>query len=227
MCIYPELHNINLFSKIQNTHTHTHTHTHTCTHIYTLNDKKIILAHFWKPEAWIQSYRDKIKIWIRISPRAFRKEFTPFLFWLLKATVLLEWWPHKCNLCFCHQCPLWSVFFLHPLFKFNFNWRTVALQYHTGFFHTWAWISHRYRSISSFWTSLLPPSFSYPSKLLQGPGFSSLSHMANSHWLSILNMVHMFSWYCLPSSHLLLPPSTPPISIGLFSASASPLLPCK
>ena len=38
-------------------------------------------------------------------------------------------------------------------------------------------------------TSLPPPSPSQLSTLLQSPGLSSLSHTANSHWLSILHMV--------------------------------------
>ena len=37
--------------------------------------------------------------------------------------------------------------------------------------------------------SLEPPSPSHPSRLLQSPSWSSLSHVANSHWLSILHMV--------------------------------------
>ena len=48
---------------------------------------------------------------------------------------------------------------------------------------------------------------SHPSRLLQRPILSSLSHTANSHWLCILYMVvYMFPCYFLHSSHHLLPP---------------------
>ena len=48
------------------------------------------------------------------------------------------------------------------------------------------------------WTSLPPPTPSHPSRLLQSPGLLSLSHEANSHWLSILHMVMcMFPCYSL------------------------------
>ena len=40
-------------------------------------------------------------------------------------------------------------------------------------------------------TSLSPPTPSHPSRLLQSPSLSSLSHMANSHWLFILHMVEV------------------------------------
>ena len=60
-----------------------------------------------------------------------------------------------------------------------------------------------------------------PCRLLQSPSLSSLSHTANSHWLSILHMVvYMLLCYSLHSSHLLLPPHC--LSISLFSMSASP-----
>ena len=39
------------------------------------------------------------------------------------------------------------------------------------------------------WISLPPPSPSHPSRLLQCPCLNSLSHTANSQWLSILHMV--------------------------------------
>ena len=38
----------------------------------------------------------------------------------------------------------------------------------------------------------------HPSRLSQSPGFTSLNHMTNHHWLSILCMVvYMFPWYSL------------------------------
>ena len=54
------------------------------------------------------------------------------------------------------------------------------------FCQTSTWISHTY--IPSLWKlpSLSP---SHPSRLIQSPCLSFLSHTANSHWLSILYMV--------------------------------------
>ena len=43
--------------------------------------------------------------------------------------------------------------------------------------------------IPSLLNSLPPPSPSHPSKLIQRPSLSFLSHTANSRWLSILHMV--------------------------------------
>ena len=43
-----------------------------------------------------------------------------------------------------------------------------------------------------FWNSLPAPSPPHPSRLLQRPCLSFLSHTANSHWLSILHMVNFF-----------------------------------
>ena len=40
-----------------------------------------------------------------------------------------------------------------------------------------------------FWNSLPSPSPSHPSRLIQSPYLSFLSHTANSHWLSILHTV--------------------------------------
>ena len=81
----------------------------------------------------------------------------------------------------------WSYF----LKIFIFNW-LIALQYLFDFCHTSTWINHRYTCISSLLN--LPPTFhpSHPSRLLQSPSLSSLSHIANSHWLSIL---HMIVWF--------------------------------
>ena len=56
------------------------------------------------------------------------------------------------------------------------------------------------------WICLPPPILLHPSRLLQNPSLSSLSHIANSHWLSILHMVvYMLPCYSLHSSHPLLP----------------------
>ena len=83
-----------------------------------------------------------------------------------------------------------AVFFSYfKKFLFILNWKIITLQYCAGFCHTSAWISHRYMYVLSPWTSLPHPTPCYPSRLSQSPGLSSLSHMANSHWLSILHMI--------------------------------------
>ena len=106
----------------------------------------------------------------------------------------------------CAGHSIWNALFLPSHFFLNFlflfKWRIISLQYCVGFCHT----SHesaigRHMSIPS-WTSLLPPTPFHPSRLSQSPGFSSLSHTANFHWLSILHMVVYVSM--LPS-HLLHP----------------------
>ena len=61
------------------------------------------------------------------------------------------------------------VFFLKNLFIFN--WKIIALQYCVGFCHTSTWISQRYTHVPSLFYL---PSASYPSRLLQSPGLSSL-----------------------------------------------------
>ena len=54
----------------------------------------------------------------------------------------------------------------------------------------------------SSWTSLPAPTPSHPSRLLQSPCLSSLSHTANFHWLSILHMVvYMLPCFFLHLSH--------------------------
>ena len=74
----------------------------------------------------------------------------------------------------------------YQVFKIIFNWRIIALQCWVGFCYTSTWISHRYTYVPS----LPSPTSSHPSRLLQCPGLSSLSHTTNSHWLSILHMVY-------------------------------------
>ena len=122
----------------------------------------------------------------------------------------------------------WGCFFLikKTTDLFIFKWGIMALQYCFGFCHTSAWISHRYTYIPSLWNFL--PIFhpSHPARLSPGPGFSSLSHKAHSHWLSILHMgVYTFPCNSLCSSMSTHPDL--PMSTSLFSMSASPLLPCK
>ena len=56
-----------------------------------------------------------------------------------------------------------------------------------------------------FCNSLPSPSPSHPSRLIQNPCLSFLSHTANSHWLSILHLVvYMLPCYFLHLSHPLL-----------------------
>ena len=104
----------------------------------------------------------------------------------------------------------------HFLKPFILNRKIIALEYWFDFCQISVWIS--YRSPPS-WISLLPPIISHPSRLLQSPSLSSMSHTANSHWLSIRHMaVDMFPCYSLHSSYPLLP-SPLPVSISLFSMS--------
>ena len=97
-------------------------------------------------------------------------------------------------------------------FLFIFNWRIIALQYCVGFCHIWTWISQVYICL----LPLEPPSnlLSHPSRLSQSSGLSSLHHIANSHWLSILHMVMCVSM--LLSEFISTSPSTI-VSTNLFS----------
>ena len=79
------------------------------------------------------------------------------------------------------------------------------------------------------WVSCPPPTPSYHSRLSQSPSLSSLSHTANSHWLSILHMLaYMFPRYSLHLSHSLLPtppPCVPYVCISIqFSSVAQSCL---
>ena len=68
------------------------------------------------------------------------------------------------------------------------------------------WLSSSIHISPLSWTSLPTPTSSHPSRLSQSPGFNSLHHTANFHWLSILHMVvYMFPWYFLHLSHPLIP----------------------
>ena len=58
----------------------------------------------------------------------------------------------------------------------------------------------------TFWTSLPYPQPSHPSRLSQNHSPSSLGHITNSHWLSILDgNVYIFPYDILNLSHPLLP----------------------
>ena len=75
--------------------------------------------------------------------------------------------------------------------------------------------------------SLEPPSHLPPhpnsSRLSYSSGLSSLSHTANSHWLSVLHMVEYMILSMILSQFV--PPSpSHTVSTSLFSMSASPLL---
>ena len=90
--------------------------------------------------------------------------------------------------------------------SFIFNWRIIALQYYVGFCQTLTWISPRCTYIPSL---LILLSISHPSRWLQSPSLSSLSHIAYSHWLFILYMV-LYRCPCdsLHFCHPILPPLT-------------------
>ena len=76
----------------------------------------------------------------------------------------------------------------------------IVLQYCVGFCHTSTRTSHRYTSVPSFLNSSPISHPSHPSRLSQSTGLSSLCHTANSHLLSILQIVmYMFSSYSLSS----------------------------
>ena len=102
---------------------------------------------------------------------------------------------------------------------------------------TWlpTWIPTRFPHIYAdsyniglcFFSRLPPPTLCHPSRWSESPGLSSLSHITNSHWLSILHkLMYMFPCYSFHSSHPLLPTHYT-VSIGLFSMSSYPLLPYK
>ena len=55
------------------------------------------------------------------------------------------------------------------------------------------------------WTSILSPSPSHSSRLIQSPCLSSLRHTANSHWLPFNIWYCKFPCYSLHRSHPLLP----------------------
>ena len=80
-------------------------------------------------------------------------------------------------------------FFCH--FIYIFSWRIVALQNFVVFYQTSTKISHRYTHIPSLpnQTSLPVPSPPHLYRLSQSSCLCSLSHTANSQWLSILQMV--------------------------------------
>ena len=106
----------------------------------------------------------------------------------------------------------------------------TALQYCVGFCHTSTWISHTHTYVLSLFS--LPPA-SHPSRLSHSSGLSSLSHIANSHWLFVLHMlVYMFPCYSPHSSHPLLLNALPchvhkSCVVGVFHTAWCPVVhPC-
>ena len=79
-----------------------------------------------------------------------------------------------------------------------FNWRIIALQNFVVFCHTSTRISHRYMHVTSFPNLPFIPISIPPFSLSQSPCLSSLSHIANSCWLSILHMVLQISMLLSP-----------------------------
>ena len=75
------------------------------------------------------------------------------------------------------------------------------------------------------WTSFLPPTPSYPSRLSESTRLSYLCYPTTSHQLSILSVVmYMFQCYSLNSSHPLLPPlysQVCSLSLHLYSCPAN------
>ena len=85
----------------------------------------------------------------------------------------------------------WRTHFFLMIVRINFyffNWRIIALENFVVFCHTSTRISHRCTHVPSF-PNLPPTSLHIPPFLSQSSCLSSLSHIANSHWLFILHMV--------------------------------------
>ena len=109
---------------------------------------------------------------------------------------------------------LWLCFLFACFNLFLFNWRIIALQCYIGFCHTSAWTSHMYTDFPSL---LDTPLTSHPipiSRLLQSTQLSSLCYTANSHWLSVLQMV-IYMFHCCSLN------STPTVSTSSFSVCVS------
>ena len=94
-------------------------------------------------------------------------------------------------------------------FLFIFNWRIIALQYCVSFCHISTWISHRHTYVplhtyvlhTYICLSSHFPLHPTPLGCHRAPGLSSLHHIANFHWLSVLHMVmYMFQCYSFNSS---------------------------
>ena len=100
-----------------------------------------------------------------------------------------EWIPQfgsKWNLVFDHKSILdFATIYLSiwlwesHYFFFFLSWRIIALQNFVDFCQAPMWIATDL-PLNLFFISAIPPS-----RLFQGPCFSSLSYTANSHWLYI------------------------------------------
>ena len=77
------------------------------------------------------------------------------------------------------------IFLINPFFY----WRIIALQNFAVLCQTSAWVSHRFTYTPSHWKLPPIPLPTPPSRLIQGPCLSFLSHTATSPWPSILHMV--------------------------------------
>ena len=127
----------------------------------------------------------------------------------------------------CCYCFLFFVYLF-------FNWRKIALQCCVGFCHTTQYNAAQPLLLVYHFRLSLPLFLaSHPPRSSQSPRLGSLLYAATSHQLSLLYTVMYVNWtelnVCMPmllSLFLLLSPS-PTVSTSLFSASASPFLPCK
>ena len=95
-----------------------------------------------------------------------------------------------------------SKYNFKKLKKLFFNWRIIVLQNFVVFCQTW--ICHRCTYILSL-LKLPSPSPSHLPRLLQSPCLSSLIHIANSYWLSILIWEYI-SFHVTLSIHLTFSP---------------------
>ena len=101
------------------------------------------------------------------------------------------WWQSNVSAVFFF---FWKYVYSAPLsiylFYFNFlNWRIIALQKFVVLCQTSTCISHRYTYIPALLNLSPSPAPSHPSRLIQSPCLSFLSHTENSCWLSILHVV--------------------------------------
>ena len=76
---------------------------------------------------------------------------------------------------------LWHAFFSFFLKLIYFNWRLIALQYCSGFCHTFTRISHGYTCVPH----PEPPPHPVPQGCSSAPALSLLSHALNSGFLSV------------------------------------------
>ena len=147
-----------------------------------LNLKWKTLLH-WKLLSclWINHSTLKISLWVILVLK----------FWFFLTSLMIKYYIDifegvhiKSRIVTGYKCTL-----IFKNFFIFLNWRIIALQNCVVFCQTSTWISHRYIHAPSLElpSHLSPPS--HPSRLIQSPCLSSLSHTENSHWLYILYMV--------------------------------------